>query len=100
MNISKGLKNLFTPNIINIIIAICLIIILFLVYIKTNNIDLFDPTDNSYTALTNNDYLTSFINKYVNNIKQQNNYMKVLATQEQTIQNLSDKVSDIINPST
>jgi len=84
MNISKGLKNLFTPTIFNVIIAICLIIILILVYLKTKKIDLFN---------------TTFINKYVNNIQQKSNYAKVLATQEQTIQNLSKDVSDLINTS-
>jgi hypothetical protein len=109
MNISKGLKNLFAPTIINVIIVLCLIMILLLIYLKAKKIDLFDPMDplNPYnvskptlSSLTSNDYLTTFINNYVNKIQQQSNYMKVLATQEQTIQNLSQKVSNIINPST
>jgi hypothetical protein len=96
MNISKGFKNLFTPTIINIIIAICLFIIIVLIYLKTKKIDLFSPD----IALTNNDFLSTFISKYVNNIQQQSNYMKTLATQQQTIQNLTQKVSGLINPST
>jgi hypothetical protein len=95
MNLSKGLKHLFTPTIINVIIAICLIIILILIYLKTNKLELFGATD-----LTNNDFLSTFINKYVNKIKSQNNYMKVLATQEQTIKNLTTNVSKLINSST
>jgi len=95
MNLSKGLKHLFTPTIINVIITICLIIILILIYLKTNKLELFGATD-----LTNNDFLSTFINKYVNKIKSQNNYMKVLATQEQTIKNLTTNVSKLINSST
>jgi hypothetical protein len=104
MNISKGLRNLFASTINNIIIALCLIIILILVYLKTKKIDLFgidDPTEGRPTSsLNNNDYLSTFINKYVNKIQQQNNYKTVLATQQQTIQNLTQKVSNLINPPT
>jgi hypothetical protein len=101
MNISKGLKNLFTPTIFNVIIAICLIIILILVYLKTKKIDLFNPTTGILLQQEsgNIDFVTTFINKYVNNIQQKSNYAKVLATQEQTIQNLSKDVSDLINTS-
>jgi hypothetical protein len=106
MNFTKGLSNLFKPTYINFILALCLIIILILIYLKTNNLDLFTEP-NGYTTkpilatlLKGNDYLTSFINNYTNKILQQNTYKQVLATQEQTIQSLSQKVSKLINPST
>lgn len=111
MNFTKGLSNLFKPTYINIILAVCLIIILILIYLKTNKLDLFngaDGTDTSTTTtkplistlLTGNNYLTSFINNYISKMQQQNDYKKVLAKQEQTIQTLSQQVSNLINPST
>lgn len=111
MNFTKGLSNLFKPTYINIILAVCLIIILILIYLKTNKLDLFygaDGTDTSTattkplisTLLTGNNYLTSFINNYISKMQQQNDYNKVLAKQEQTIQTLSQQVSNLINPST
>ena len=117
MNFAKGLSNLFKPTYINIILAVCLIIILILIYLKTNKLDLFygadeadgaDGTDTSTattkplisTLLTGNNYLTSFINNYISKKQQQNDYKKVLAKQEQTIQTLSQQVSNLINPST
>lgn len=90
-NITKGFQNLLIPNSKNFILAGCLIIIFTLIYLQTKQLDLFTSTD---------DYLTSFINKYVKNIQQKNEYLKTLATQEQTIQQLSKQVTNIINPST
>ena len=89
MNFTKGLKNLFTPSIINFILATCLIIILILIYLKTNKLDLF----------TDGDYLTTFINNYINKTTQKNAYMQILNQQEQKIQLLTQKVSKLINPS-
>ena len=108
MNFAKGLNNLFKPTYINFILTLCLIIILILIYLKSNKLDLFDTTDTTSTStkplmstkLTDNNYLTSFINNYINKIQQQNVYKKVLATQEQKIQKLSQQVSNLINPST
>lgn len=114
MNFTKGLSNLLKPTYINIILAVCLIIILILIYLKTNKLDLFygadgaDGADTSTTTtkplistlLTGNNYLTSFINNYISKMQQQNDYKKVLAKQEQTIQTLSQQVSNLINPST
>jgi uncharacterized protein YpmS len=75
---------------------------------KTNKLDLFTDADSTEattkplisTTLTDNNYLTSFINNYINKIQQQNVYKKVLATQEQTIKTLSQQVSNLINSST
>ena len=111
MNFTKGLSNLFKPTYINIILAVCLIIILILIYLKTNKLDLFNGADGADTSttttkplistlLTGNNYLTSFINNYISKMQQQNDYKKVLAKQEQTIQTLSQQVSNLINPST
>jgi hypothetical protein len=114
MNFTKGLSNLFKPTYINLILAVCLIIILILIYLKTNKLDLFTGVDGANgtdtitattkplisTLLTGNNYLTSFINNYISKMQQQNDYKKVLAKQEQTIQTLSQQVSNLINPST
>ena len=108
MNFANGLSNLFKPTYINFILAVCLIIILILIYLKTNKLELFDGTTANTattkplisTILTGNNYLTSFINNYISKMQQQNDYKKILATQEQTIQNLSQQVSNLINPST
>ena len=116
MNFAKGLSNLFNPTYINFILAVCLIIILILIYLKTNKLELFDGTDTTdgtantantattkpliSTILTGNNYLTSFINNYINKMQQQNGYKTVLAKQEQTIQTLSQQVTNLINSST
>jgi Na+/H+ antiporter NhaC len=115
MSVIKGLYNLFKPSVINFILVVCIILILILIYLKYNTIDLFSiPTNTNTTTITNpitnttlkynilssDDYLTSFINKYINNIQQQNSYMKTLATQQQVISNLSEQVSQLINTST
>jgi hypothetical protein len=122
MNFAKGLSNLFNPTYINFILALCLILILILIYLKTNKLELFDKNDTNSadttntannanstntattkplisTILTGNNYLTSFINNYISKMQQQNYYKMVLATQGQTIQNLSQRVSDLINSS-
>ena len=96
MNLSKGLNNLLKPTYLNFILALCLIIILCLIYLKTNKLDLFDPT----TPLTSNNYLTSFLNNYTNKIIQQNANIDILKNQEKTIQTLSQQVAKLINPST
>jgi uncharacterized protein YoxC len=110
MNFLNRLSNSFKPSLINIIVVICLILIILLVYIKTKQIDLFyiiPETTNTQTiitnpvltALTGTDFLTTFINKYINNVQQQNKYANTLATQELKIQNLSQQVTNLINPS-
>ena len=109
MAISKGIDNLFKPSIINFILALCLIIILILIFMKTKTLDLFyNPITPEYepqytpniNLLTNNDFLSTFINKYIKNIQQQNSYMKKLEQQQNTIDNLSQQVANLINPST
>ena len=109
MSLSKGFNNLFKPTIINFILAGCIIIILVLIFIRYGKIDLF--TDNTIPLTTNtiptsqltlisgNDYLTTFINKYINNIQQQNTYIQQLAKQQQTINNLTQQVEKLVNTS-
>ena len=42
MNLTKGFQNLFSPTLANFLIALSLVIIVILVYIKTKKIDLFN----------------------------------------------------------
>lgn len=103
MGLGDRISNMFKPRLINIIVIICLMIILILVILTTGKIDLFSSDNTTITTspvvnnIASSDFLTTFINKYVNNIQQKNNYAKVLATQEQTIQNLTQQVENIIN---
>ena len=85
MNLSKGFKNIFSPTLINLFIALTLIIIIILIYLKNKNIDLF--TD---------DYLDLIINKIKTNQEQKIQFATRLATQEQTILNLQNSVSNIL----
>lgn len=101
MNFTKGINNLFSLTYINFILALCLIIILILIYFRTKKLDLFDPTvgGDISSQLSSNNYLTSFIKNYINKNQQQNANMEILAKQEKTIQTLSQKVINLINPS-
>ena len=88
MNLTKGFQNIFSPTLTNFLIAISLLIILILVYVKKKNIDLFyDDTD----------LLQSIINKYQTQQIQKNKFAVSLATQEQTIQNLQAVASNIFS---
>ena len=88
MNLVKGFKNIFSPSLTNLLIALSLIIIVILVYIKNKTIDLFDE---------NSDYLQLIINKYQDKQLQRNNFAITLATQEQTIKNLQTQVSNVLS---
>lgn len=88
MNLIKGFQNIFTPTLTNLLIALSLVIIVILVYIKTKNIDLFD---------SNSDYLESLINKIHNTQKQKNKFVISLDNQEQIIQHLQATASKIFS---
>lgn len=88
MNLTKGFQNLFSPTLINLLIAISLVIIVILVYVKNKKIDLFD---------TDPDYLQSIIDQINKNKIQTNNFAISLATQEQTIQNLQNQTNAIFS---
>lgn len=88
MNLTKGFQNLFSPTLANFLIALSLVIIVILVYIKTKKIDLFDADA---------DLLQSIINKYQTKQIQTNKFLISLATQEQTIQNLQSIASNIFS---
>lgn len=88
MNLTKGFQNLFSPTLINLLIAISLLIIVILVYVKNKKIDLFDA---------DSDYLQSIIDQINKNKIQTNNFAISLATQEQRIQDLQNQADAIFS---
>ena len=83
----QGLNNLFSPTIINLLVMLCLIIIVGITYLQTNKIELFEGS-----------YINSFINRYIQKYANKSAQQKILDSQEQRIQTLSQQVSDTINP--
>lgn len=109
---SKKISNLFSST--NIIVALSLVAILLLVYLKNKNFELFGEGDITTIPATtipattipllNNDIiqnsaLVNFINRFVVNANQQNVYVSALATRQNQINNLSTQVINLINPS-
>lgn len=101
---SKKMSNLLSST--NIIVALSLVAILLLVYLKNKNFELFDESDITTTTipLLNNDIiqnssLVNFINRFIVNKNQQNVYVSALATRQNQINNLSEQVINLINPS-
>lgn len=93
-----------TTSIPNIITIICLIIIVLLVYIRTKKVELYDSYPTATLSLINNDtlqnsYLLTFLNKYINRQNNQNKYKLELNQRQNTINDLSKRVSSLINPS-
>ena len=88
MNFKKGFSNIFSSSITNLLIALSLVIIVTLVYIKNKTIDLFDA---------NFDYLQSIVNKYIAKQVQKNEFAIRLATQEQTIQTLQAQANNLFS---
>lgn len=122
----------------NIIVALSLVVILWLVYLKNNNFELFTSTAAATTTtkpkgtgvsasattstksmtipittttlpattipLLNNDIiknsaLVNFINRFIVNKNQQNVYVSALSEKQRKINNLSEQVLTLINPS-
>ena len=90
MNFKKGFSNIFSPSITNLLIALSLVIIVILVYIKNKNVDLFGDDDNLK-------YLQSIVNKYIAKQAQKSEFGIRLATQEQTIQNLQAQADNLFS---
>jgi hypothetical protein len=94
-------------SVTNIIICICLLVILLLVYLKTNKFELFDPTTPALPAnpellnnnVINNTTLVNFINTFITKKVKQNEYSDILNNRQQIINSYSDRVLNLINPS-
>lgn len=119
----KKISNFLSST--NIIVALSLVAILLLVYLKDKNFELFlleqntllssptNPKTISTVAITipattipllNNDIiqnsaLVNFINRYIVNKNQQHVYSSSLSDRQGKINNLSDQVVNLINPS-
>lgn len=108
-------------NLTNLIICICLLIILWLVYLKTNKLELFgdvtpsipnatttNPTARTSTAtptipllsdgIIKNSAIVNFINRFINNKNQQNAYSAILANRQVSINTYANRVLNLINP--
>ena len=91
INLTKGFQNIFAPTLTNLLIALSLVIIIVLVYIKNKTIDLFtDNTDNT-------DYLQLIIDKYKTKKQQTNQFAQSLAIQEQRIQDLQTQANNFLS---
>lgn len=93
MNLSKGFNNIFSPTLTNFIIALILVIIVILVYIKNKNIDLFGVDDNN----DYDNYLQSIISKYQAKKIQKNKFAISLATQEERILDLQSQADNLFS---
>ena len=87
----SGINTQFEPNTINFCIAMSLILILGLVYLKYKKIELF--YDNHNIMPTH----VSFIDKALQMIQYKKQYLSTMATQEQKIQDISNQLSNLIN---
>ena len=87
-NFDKGLRNLFKVSTVNILVLLCLILILTITYLNTGSLELFT---------IDNNYLSEFISKYIQNINNTTDFKNTLATQEQKINILADQVINLIN---
>ena len=119
---TKGFKNIFSINLINLFIVLSLVIILCLVYLKYRKIELFvctDPTDLiNYPCTTqpqttqpqttqpqipsinisDTGYIRKLLNSYITNMQNKVVYQNQLNIQENTIQTLAQKINDTLNP--
>lgn len=109
----------------NIIVYISLVVILLLVYLKNNSFELFLATSTSAQQITTkptitksmttttsdttipllsndviqNSALVNFINRFIINQNQQNLYVSTLSGRQNQINDLSEQVINLINPS-
>ena len=107
-NFEKGFKNILSPTLINLFIILSLILILLLVYIKYKKIELFNNfiRENFTTTVPNatlasqlsSGYIESLLNNYMKTIVNKLYYQDKLDIQENTIQSLSQKVNETLNP--
>ena len=100
---SQGFNNILSPSLINLFIALSLLIIIALIYLKYNKIELY--IDNySVTAdyinqmnLNNNtDYMSSIIDNYIKSKKDNNKFKEILNARQKNIQDISYKINELI----
>jgi hypothetical protein len=106
---SQGFNNILSPSLINLFIALSLLIILALIYLKYNKLELYqNPTTtkatptrtyaNIYQANLNTDtgYMSSIVNNYIKSKKVKNNLQDILNIREQKIQNIASEINKLL----
>ena len=100
---SKGFNTILSPNLINLFIALSLLIIMTLIYLKYKKIELYDnPTTTSfnidqYNLDTDTVYMQNIIDNYIKSIQLKNNLQVILNSRENTIQDLSKEINKLIS---
>lgn len=104
----KGFKNILSPTLINLFIVLSLILILLLVYIKYKKFELFNNFIKEHFTTTapnvtvaaqlSSGYIQSLLTNYMKTIENKILYQDKLDIQEKTIQSLSQKVNETLNP--
>jgi hypothetical protein len=86
-----------------IVVGAALILILVLVYLKTCKFELFYNSTSYQTipiiANNQNNNILDFINKYIKKQNQQSKYQNLLLNQQNIINDYSNQVTELINPS-
>ena len=109
---SQGFNNILSPSLINLFIALSLLIIIALIYLKYNKIELYaDPTTtqrqpsatlssdgiNELNLKTDSGYMSTIINNYLNSIQLKNDLQLALDNREAIIQDMSEQINKIIS---
>jgi hypothetical protein len=110
---SQGFNNILSPSLINLFIALSLLIIIALIYLKYNKIELYEnPTTtqqqqpsvtlssdgiNELNFKNNTGYMSTIINNYLNSIQLKNDFQKTLDNREKIILDMADQINNIIS---
>ena len=100
---SKGFNTILSPTLINLFIAISLLIILALIYLKYKKIELYE--NQSTTSFdededildTDTGYMSSIINNYIKSFKLKNDLQEILNSRQTKIQDLSFQINQLIS---
>ena len=106
---SQGFNNILSPTLINLFIALSLLIILALIYLKYKKLELYtnptttsksETTDfdiNQYVLDTDTGYMQTIVDNYINSIQLKNKLQLILNSREQIIQDLSSQINQLIS---
>jgi hypothetical protein len=100
---SQGFNTILSPTLINLFIALSLLIILALIYLKYKKIELYtNPSTtmfniNQYNLDTDTGYMQNIIDNYIKSIKLKNNLQEILNARENKIQDLSLQINQLIS---
>ena len=106
---AQGFNNILSPTLLNLFIALSLLIIISLSYLKYNKIELYaDPTTKPTTKSTNNNvnknkfdtdtgYISTILKNYIQSKKVKNEYQIELDLREKEIEDISYQLNEIIS---